>query len=282
MTRLKGFCFCCLMVRFDVVYSSIHRIVTRDSRTFAINVPDMKLAYWVLRLATKHQMPVILQISERVLKHEGQYYVRALKQLADTVPVEVAIHLDHCKNIDLCHQALEWGLQSLLFDGSELPLADNLKFAKDLVAKALRFDAYVEGEIAAIPGNEDGCELEKSNQISVEDAISFAKETSVFSFAPFFGNFHGQYPRGYDGFDFEYLKKLSENINIPLVIHGGSGMTKLHASRLKGIGFGKLNISTDFKSALSNVMETDPFKANLEQEQNVSEVFERLVAIWRS
>lgn len=263
------------------MYVPIHEIVSERSATFAINVPDLRASYWLLKYATQMGQPLILQVSERVLRNEGEPFIGSLISQIRQFPVRATAHIDHCSDVELCRKALDWGVSSVLFDGSKLPFEKNLETARGLVQYAKTLGGSVEGEVSPIPGAEDGKAHAAGTQVSVADAIRFVRETGVFCFAPYFGNAHGHYPATFEGFDYDYLESLKQQCPVPLVIHGGSGIQKADATRILGIGAGKINFSTDFKEALSgNTDNREPYLAGLDVEKKVQLAFQRLREIW--
>lgn len=265
------------------MHVSINQIVSERSATFAINVPDLRTSYWLLKIAETYQQPIILQISERVLRTEGDVFVKCLIDQVEKFSVKVSIHIDHCKSEELCRDAIRWGVSSVLFDGSHLPFAENLDSCKRIVEFARAFGAWVEGEIAPIPGEEDGMSNSESLKPALSDTELFIKKSGIFSFAPFFGNFHGHYADTYQDFDLAYLAKVKQLTTLPIVIHGGSGMKEDLARSILHIGAGKINFSSDFKKALlaKPIHSTDPYHAACEVELAVRNTFENLRKIWQ-
>jgi fructose-bisphosphate aldolase class II len=142
---------------------------------------------------------------------------------------------------------LEGGWNSVLFDASSLPVEENQRQTKEVVAEARRYGAHVEGEIEGIKGVEDGVGSdEESTRQSLDVALTFIRETGIDCFAPAIGNAHGMYASA-PTLDAQRVSDIVEAEPIPIALHGGSGMTDAQFADLIARGCAKVNISTALK-----------------------------------
>jgi fructose-bisphosphate aldolase class II len=196
-----------------------------DYAVGSFSVANMEMVLGVLKAAKELKAPVILQIAEVRLKQSpleiiGPLMVAAAKS-ADT---PVAVHFDHGKTIEKITQALELGFTSVMFDGSHLPLDENIKTTKEVIALAKKYGADVEAEIGCVGGSEDGSEDIAINCTKPEDAVRFENETGVDALAIAIGNAHGNY-KSTPKLRFDILEQVEKNTELPLVLHGGTGIT---------------------------------------------------------
>ena len=159
------------------------------------------------------------------------------------------MHLDHCPDREWITTCLEAGWNSVLFDGSHLDVAENTRQTIEVVAEAERYGAQVEGEIESVLGVEDGVGSDKAGEVHpVEVSARFIEETGVYSFAPAIGTAHGLYKRAPE-LKPERVTELVELHPIPMVLHGGTGLTEAQFTDLISRGCAKVNISTALKIA---------------------------------
>ena len=192
----------------------------------AFNTPNLECLNAVIDAAEKLNVPVIIshaQLHEEVspLQIIGPVMVTAAK--ASKVPV--CVHLDHCEDLDYMKQALEIGFTGVMYDGSVLPYAENLANTKEAVALAAKYHAGVEAELGAMPSREDGTHT-ASGPVYTDpaEAEAFCKETGIDALAPSFGTAHGIY-KSKPVLDLNLVKTISEKTGLPLVMHGGSGVS---------------------------------------------------------
>ena len=169
------------------------------------------------------------------------------REMTAGIEVPVSLHLDHCPDRSFISDCLRKGWNSVLFDGSRLPVAENLRLTVDIVAEARSYGAHVEGEIEAITGVEDdiGSDEEASRQ-SLPVALDFIRKTGIDVFAPAIGNAHGVY-RAEPHLDAQRVSDIVAAEPIPIALHGGTGMTDAQFRDLISRGCAKVNISTALK-----------------------------------
>jgi fructose-bisphosphate aldolase class II len=214
----------------------------------AINIFNDLTMEAVLAGAVEAKSPVIVQTSVKTVRSIGSGVLYAMwESMTAGIEVPVALHLDHCPDRAVVTECLERGWNSVLFDASELPVAENQRQTIEVVAEARRYGAHVEGEIEAITGVEDGhgSDTEAARQ-SLETSLAFIEATGVDVFAPSIGNAHGSYTAA-PVLDMDRVSDLVARHPIPIALHGGSGLTEQQFQDLIARGCAKVNISTALK-----------------------------------
>lgn len=214
----------------------------------AINIVNDLTLEAVLAAAVEAKAPVIIQTSVKTVKSIGLDLLFAMwTELTRDIPVPVALHLDHCPERDVISACLKKGWNSVLFDASSLPVAENRRQTIEVVAEARQYGASVEGEIEGIKGVEDDVGSdEESHRQSLEVALDFIRATHVDVFAPAIGNAHGVY-KTEPKLDAERVSAIVEAEPIPIALHGGTGLTPQQFADLIARGCAKVNISTALK-----------------------------------
>lgn len=231
-----------------------------QKRNYAVgsfSVANMEMVLGVIKAAEETQSPIILQIAEVRLNHSPLALIGPLMvAAAEEASVPVAVHLDHGKTPCCIEQALDIGFTSVMFDGSHLPVDENIEITKGIVEIAKEYGAAVEAEIGCVGGSEDGSEDIAINCTSPEQAKRFAEETGVDALAIAIGNAHGNY-REEPKLRFDILEKVHELVKTPLVLHGGTGISKEDFIRCHQNGIKKINIATaTFDSVERSVRES--------------------------
>lgn len=210
----------------------------------SFSVANMEMVLGVLKASEELNAPVILQIAEVRLKQSPLELIGPLMVAsAKYAKTPVAVHFDHGKTIEKISQALELGFTSVMFDGSHLELDENIKVTKEVIKLAKKYGADVEAEIGCVGGSEDGSEDIAINCTKPEDAIKFEKETGVDALAIAIGNAHGNY-KSTPKLRFDILEEVEKNTKLPLVLHGGTGITPDDFVRCAHTGIKKINIAT--------------------------------------
>ncbi|MFV0405302.1 MAG: class II fructose-bisphosphate aldolase, partial [Propioniciclava sp.] len=175
----------------------------------AINIVDDLTMENVLAGAVEARSPVIIQTSVKTVRSVGTHVLYAMwEAMTRGIEVPVCLHLDHCPDRQVISDCLAEGWNSVLFDASQLPVAENQRQTVEVVAEARRYDAHVEGEIESITGQEDGVGSDdESVQQTREVTLTYLRETGVDVFAPAIGNAHGRYKRA-PILDFERVSDL--------------------------------------------------------------------------
>jgi fructose-bisphosphate aldolase class II len=214
----------------------------------AINVVNDLTLEAVLAAAVEQQAPVIVQTSVKTVRSIGPDLLFTMwRELTKDIAVPVSLHLDHCPDRAVITTCLRRGWNSVLFDGSSLPVEENLRQTVEVVAEARSYGASVEGEIEAITGVEDGIGSdEEAARQSLPVALDFIRKTGVDVFAPAIGNAHGVY-RAEPHLDAQRVSDIVAAEPIPIALHGGTGMTDAQFTDLIARGCAKVNISTALK-----------------------------------
>ena len=210
----------------------------------AFSVGNMEMVMGAVAAAEELNMPIILQIAECRLKNSplelmGPMMISAAKN----AKVEIAVHLDHGLRIETVQKALEMGFTSVMFDGSTLPLEENIKAVKTVRKMADKYGATVEAELGVVGGNEGDCAAHEILCTNPSDAKLFCDETGVDALAVAIGNAHGNYPV-LPNLRFDVLDDINKMVDTPLVLHGGTGITDEMFQQAIMLGVRKINIAT--------------------------------------
>ena len=220
----------------------------------AFSVGNMEMVKGAIRAAEELNTPIILQIAEVRLKNSPLHLMGPLMvQAAKEAMVDVAVHLDHGLTFETVDKALELGFTSVMLDASTLPFEENIAKVKTVVEKARKYGATVEAELGLVGGSEDGSCDHGIRCTDPDDAVVYARETGIDALAVAIGNAHGNYPVA-PTLAFDVLEKIHEKVDIPLVLHGGSGITDKDFQRAISLGIRKVNIATaSFNSLTAHV-----------------------------
>lgn len=220
----------------------------------AFSVGNMEMVRGAIRAAEELDTPIILQIAEVRLKNSPLHLMGPMMvQAAKEAKVDVAVHLDHGLTFETVDKALEIGFTSVMLDASTLPFEENIARVKAVVEKARKYGATVEAELGLVGGSEDGSCDHGIRCTDPDDAVVYARETGIDALAVAIGNAHGNYPVA-PTLAFDVLEKIHEKVDIPLVLHGGSGITDKDFQRAISLGIRKVNIATaSFNSLTAHV-----------------------------
>lgn len=220
----------------------------------AFSVGNMEMVRGAIRAAEELDTPIILQIAEVRLKNSPLHLMGSMMvQAAKEAKVDVAVHLDHGLTFETVDKALELGFTSVMLDASTLPFEENIARVKAVVEKARKYGATVEAELGLVGGSEDGSCDHGIRCTDPDDAVVYARETGIDALAVAIGNAHGNYPVA-PTLAFDVLEKIHEKVDIPLVLHGGSGITDKDFQKAISLGIRKVNIATaSFNSLTAHV-----------------------------
>ena len=218
------------------------------------NTNNLEWTQAILRAAEAKQAPVLIQTSMGAAKYMGGYKVarnliaNLVESMGITVPV--AIHLDHGHYEDAL-ECIQVGYTSVMFDGSHLPVEENLEKARKVVEFAHANGVSVEAEVGTIGGEEDGI-IGDGELAPIEDAKAMV-ETGIDFLAAGIGNIHGPYPENWKGLHLDHLQKLTEAVpGFPIVLHGGSGIPDEQIQAAIKLGVAKVNVNTECQIAFAN------------------------------
>ena len=230
----------------------------------AFNCNNMEIVQAIVQAATAERSPVIIQASQGAIKYAGLEYISALGRLAaDRAQVPVALHLDHGTSFKQAVQCILNGFSSVMIDGSKLSFEDNVALTLEVLKVASSVGVSVEAELGKICGTEDDisvCDRDAQMTDPLE-AQKFVERTGVDALAVAIGTAHGVY-KGKPELDFDRLSKIADLIDIPIVLHGSSGVPEEDIKRAIQYGVRKVNIDTDVRTAfmegVRKVLEASP------------------------
>ena len=209
------------------------------------NTTDTDMLEAVISAAEELNSPVIIGTAEVLLPYgELSLIAPALVSAAKRAKVPVVVHFDHGVTPERCIEALELGFSSIMYDGSALPLEENLKTTAEIVKLAHAKGATVEGEIGHVGQADTGDNDAEDMYTTPAEAVSFVETTGVDALAVAIGTAHGNY-KTKPKLDIERLAKIREALSTPLVLHGGSGLSDEDFKNTIKNGIAKVNIFTD-------------------------------------
>lgn len=215
------------------------------------NINNLEWTRYILEECNRLKSPVILGVSEGAIRYMGGYKVVAnlVKNLDEelNIQIPVAIHLDHGSSVESCKKAVDAGFTSVMIDASKYSLEENIDMTKQVVEYARIKNITIEAEIGHIGGSEDNMSSEIA-YAKVDDAVKLYNETKIDFLAPALGSVHGLY-KGEPCLDFDKMKEISEKTNIPLVLHGGTGIDDEKLTKAIASGICKVNINTELQIA---------------------------------
>ena len=213
----------------------------------AFNINDLEWAKAILTAAQECKSPVILQVSEGAGKYMVGYKTVAgmvngmLEEMNISVPV--ALHLDH-GSYEGCLKCVEAGFSSVMFDGSHYPIEENVAKTKELVALTHGKGMSIEAEVGGIGGEEDG--VVSNGECADPDECKRIADLGVDMLAAGIGNIHGKYPENWAGLSFDTLAAIQEKTgDMPLVLHGGTGIPADQIKKAINLGVSKINVNTE-------------------------------------
>lgn len=211
------------------------------------NINNLEWTKAILQTAEELRSPVILGVSEGAGKYMGGYKTVVgmvngmLEELNITVPV--ALHLDH-GSYEGCLKCIEAGFSSIMFDGSHYPIEENVEKTKELIRICREKGMSLEAEVGAIGGEEDG--VVGMGECADPNECKMIADLGVDMLAAGIGNIHGKYPANWQGLSFEILAAVKEKVgDMPLVLHGGTGIPEDMIKKAISLGVAKINVNTE-------------------------------------
>lgn len=247
-------------------------LISAKEQKYAVgqfNINNLEYIQAILDAAEEEQSPVILGVSEGAARYMGGFkvavaMVKALME-AKTITVPVAIHLDHGSSFAKCAEAIQAGFTSVMIDGSHLPLEENIALTKKVVELAHIHGVSVEAELGRIGGQEDDLIVDEAEAMYAipAECEQLVRETNVDCFAPALGSVHGPY-KGEPNLGFDRMKEVMELTDVPLVLHGGTGIPLTDIQRAISLGSAKINVNTE-----NQIMQTKKIREILAEDQEV-------------
>lgn len=217
----------------------------------AFNMLDYNSTKAIIEAAEHLKAPVIIQTSAKTVIFWGSAAIISwVRQLVKTSTVPVALHLDHCKDLQLIAECIDAGWSSVMIDASSKPFEENLALSRQVVEMARPRKVTVEAELGAIVGVEDDIHVKEQDAhlADPEQAIRFCEQVQPDCFAPAVGTAHGIY-KGEPKIAYDRLEEIAGRTSIPLALHGGTGLADAVFKKCIALGCAKVNISTQLKYA---------------------------------
>lgn len=225
----------------------------------AFNVTNLIQMEAVVEAGIEKRAPLIIQTSVKPSQFLGRHVLVSIyRTLAESAPIPICLHLDHCTDVEYCKKCADAGYTNIMIDASKQEFSENIRQTKEVVDYCHRLgNISVEGELGTVSGVEDQVKVaeDEAQLCDPEQALEFVDKTGIDIFAPAIGTAHGVYKTKNPKIDFERLEKTAALINgkeirVPLVIHGGTGLKPDVAKKLVSLGGAKFNVSTDLKHTL--------------------------------
>lgn len=225
------------------------------------NIFGFEDAAAIIAAAEKLQKPVILATNKDMVEQLGvKVLAGMLLPMIAQSPVKICLHLDHCYDEAVVYQAIDAGYSSVMFDGSQLSLAENIRRTKQVVDVAHALGVSVEGEIGSVP-YEEGRDHIKSIYTEPEEAAQYAAESGLDCVAIAIGNIH-RLSTPSSTIDYQRLQDIQQRLDIPLVVHGTSGIAEKDLLQLKETAVAKFNVGTSLRQAMGHnlrrLMQSEP------------------------
>lgn len=254
----------------------------------AFNIENMEMAQGVVAAAEELRAPVILQTTPSTVRYGGfDLYFGMVKAIADRADIPVALHLDHGSSFALCAQAFRAGYTSIMIDGSQLCLEENIALTKRVVDFCAPSGVPVEGEIGRVGGKEDDTVCENTGYTVPTEAKRFESETGLSSMAVGVGTAHGVY-RTEPVLNTGLVSELRAMLTVPLVLHGASGLSDEAVRDCIRRGICKVNFATELRMAYSDGVKAvlrgspetfDPKAYGKESRENVKKLVKNRILI---
>lgn len=218
----------------------------------AVNIFNYLTADAAVEAAQQLGVNLIIQTSAGTVEHFGAKKLYAMVDgIRKEADVEVALHLDHCRDKELGKACVDAGWDAIMMDFSHLPFEENVAATREMAEYAHKYNVAIEGEIGVIFGAEENIVSDEAVGAGFDETLEFIKKSNIDAVAPAIGTAHGVY-KGVPKLNFELVERLGKEITTPIVIHGGSGLSAENFIKLIQLGGRKINISTIVKNAYLN------------------------------
>lgn len=277
-----------------MLVNSYNMLLDAKKNKYAVpqfNINNLEWTKYILEQVNALNKPVILGVSEGAAKYMGGYKVvfNMVSAMIEClgITVDVCLHLDHGTSFESCKKAIDSGFTSVMIDASKYEIEENIKITKQVVNYAKKHNVTVEAEIGHIGGTEDNINSNNMNA-TLEDCLELYKHTGINSLAPALGSVHGLY-KGEPNLDFFTMQQINESMDIPLVLHGGTGIPDYDICKAISCGISKININTELQLAwhhkvkefvLNNDNIYDPRKVIGSGETAIKEVVQNKINIF--
>ncbi|WP_455542743.1 class II fructose-bisphosphate aldolase [Intestinibacter sp.] len=257
----------------------------------AFNVENMEMVMAVVSAAEELNSPVILQTTPSTVKYADlEYFLANAKVAAQNASVPVAMHLDHGSSFELAMSAFRAGYTSIMIDGSHSEFEENIRITKSVVDVCKCAKIPVEAELGKVGGKEDDLDGGDGGYTDPQEALEFVQKTGVDSLAVAIGTAHGVY-KGEPKLDIDRLAEIRKVVDIPLVLHGTSGVPDETVTKCIERGICKVNYATDLRIAFSKGVKEvldkdhdviDPKKYNAVGREYVKEYVKSKIIVCKS
>ena len=228
------------------------------------NINNLEWTQAILAAAEEEKSPVILGVSEGAARHMGGFktVVMMVKGLLEdmNITVPVAIHLDHGSSFDKCKAAIDAGFTSVMIDASHHPFEENVETTKKVVDYAHANGVSVEAELGTVGGQEDDVVADGVIYADAQECKELVEKTGIDCLAPALGSVHGPY-KGEPNLGFKEMEEIKNLTNMPLVLHGGTGIPEADIKKSISLGTSKINVNTEnqiaFAKRVREVLDAD-------------------------
>jgi fructose-bisphosphate aldolase class II len=230
----------------------LNRAYTHGYAVGAFNVVNLEFLEAIIETAEAKQSPVILNIAEVHFPYINlETICPAIRAMSERSPVDIALNLDHGVSFEAVVRAIRNGFTGVMFDGSKLSFTENIAKTTEVVKLCQAVDISVEAELGMVGGDEGGAlesEADAAFFTNPEQAATFVHQTGIDALAVAIGNTHGKY-KGEPHLDFDRLQTINKAVGIPLVLHGGSGISRADFKKAITLGIAKINFYTGMSQA---------------------------------
>ncbi|NLC06510.1 MAG: class II fructose-1,6-bisphosphate aldolase [Syntrophomonadaceae bacterium] len=259
----------------------------------AFNTNNMEIAQAIVEAAEAERSPVIMQASQGAITYAGLDYITSMAAVAAARATgPIALHLDHGTSFQQVVQCIRSGFSSVMYDGSKLSLDENIAMTRKVLEIARPIGVSVEAELGKIGGTEDDITVDEREALFTDpkEAEIFVRETGIDALAVAIGTAHGQY-KGEPKLDFDRLERIRTLVNIPIVLHGSSGVPDDAIREAIRLGVRKVNIDTNIREAFvwamrreleRNPAEIDPRKILGPARKNTVEIIREKIRLFGS
>ena len=260
----------------------------------AFNFHNLETIQVITEAASDLKSPVILAGTPGTFSNGGRDYLQALVEVASRryKDIPIAMHLDHHETFESIKESIDLGTKSVMIDASHHTFEENISIVKEVVDYAHRWDVTVEAELGRLVGQEDDMEVDEKEAFFTdpEAAYEYTERTGIDSLAVAIGTAHGLY-RLEPKLDFERLEEIRKRVNIPLVLHGASGIKGEDIRKCISLGITKVNIATELKIPFSREVrkylmehpeENDPRKYMAKAKEEMKKVVAEKIRICMS
>jgi tagatose 1,6-diphosphate aldolase GatY/KbaY len=225
----------------------------------AFNITDLVQLEGVVDAAVEKKSPLIIQTSVKPSKFLGRDVLVAIfRTIAESAPIPICLHLDHCTEVDYCKACADSGYTNIMIDASKQTFEENIRQTREVVDYCHSVgNISVEGELGTVSGVEDQIKVseDETQLANPEQVVDYVERSGVDIFAPAIGTAHGVYKTKNPKVDFERLANINKILNgngikTPLVVHGGTGLPEDYIQKLIEAGGAKFNVSTELKRVL--------------------------------